>query len=201
MDFIDLGAQYAALKDDIDRRIRTVLDHGHYIMGPEVAELEGALSQYVGVRHSVSCANGTDALQLALMAMGIGPGDAVFTTPFTFFATAEVISLIGATPIFVDIDPKTYNIAPDKFEVAIKQVIKEGKLSPRVVMPVDLFGLPADYPDLLPIAEKYELLVIEDAAQGFGGAIGDERSGSFGSVGTTSFFPACRTQAPLVPRT
>lgn len=190
MQFIDLKTQYQHLQDKIDARIRMVLEHGKYIMGPEVHELEDKLAEFVGVKHVITCANGTDALQLALMALGIGPGDAVFTTPFTFFATAEVISLVGATPVFVDIDEQTYNIDPDQLEQAIKSVKAEGKLTARAVIAVDLFGLPADYIALEPLCDKYGLKLIEDAAQGFGGEISGRRAGSFGDIATTSFFPA-----------
>ena len=190
MQFIDLQAQYQALKERIDSRIQAVLDHGQYIMGPEVRELEENLSDYVGVKHCISCANGTDALQLAMMALEVGPGDAVFTTTFTFFATAEVIPLVGATPVFVDIDAQTYNIDPVKLEQAIEKVIAEGELTPKVIIAVDLFGLPADYPAIEAIAKKYNLKIVEDAAQGFGGSINGRKAGSFGDLATTSFFPA-----------
>jgi dTDP-4-amino-4,6-dideoxygalactose transaminase len=144
----------------------------------------------VGVKHCVSCANGTDALLLVLMAWGIGPGDAVFTSDFTFIASASVASLRGATPVLVDIDPKTYNISPDALEEAIERTFREGKLTPRVIIPVDLFGLPADYPRIEKIAQKYDLLVLEDGAQGFGGSINGRKACSFGDAATTSFFPA-----------
>jgi dTDP-4-amino-4,6-dideoxygalactose transaminase len=190
MQFIDLKAQYDALRERIDARIHQVLDHGGYIMGPEVKELEAALSAYCGVKHTVTCANGTDALVLALKALGIGPGDAVFTTPFTFFATAEAIALAGARPVFADIDPRTFNIDPASLEQAILRTEKERKFLPKAVMTVDLFGLPADYDSIEALCEKYKLDLIEDAAQGFGGEIRGRRAGSFGAVATTSFFPA-----------
>lgn len=190
MQFIDLGAQYIHLKEKIDQCIHKVLDHGNYIMGPEVEEFENQLAQYVGAKHAISCANGTDALQLAMMVLDIEPGDAVFCPTFTFFATAEVIAYAGATPIFVDSDPATFNICPVDLECRIKSVIKEGKLRPRAVIAVDLFGLPADYPALESLCEYYELKLIEDAAQGFGGDINGKRAGSFGDMATTSFFPA-----------
>lgn len=190
MEFIDLKAQYSRLRTRINERIHSVLESGAYIMGSEVSELENQLSAYAGVKHCITCANGTDALQLALMARGVGPGDAVFTTPFTFFATAEVIALVGATPVFVDIDELTYNICPRQLEDAIEHCIKEGRLVPKAIIAVDLFGLPADYPALTLLAEKYRLTLIEDAAQGFGGRIGGKMAGSFGDVATTSFFPA-----------
>lgn len=190
MQFIDLAAQYKHLKQRIDQRIQTVLDHGHYIMGPEVEELEQKLAEYVGVKHCISCANGTDALQLAMMVLEIKPGDAVFCPTFTFFATAEVIAYAGATPVFVDSDERTFNICPADLEQRIQQVIAEGKLTPRAIIAVDLFGLPANYPALEVIANKYGLKLIEDAAQGFGGEINGKRAGSFGDIATTSFFPA-----------
>jgi dTDP-4-amino-4,6-dideoxygalactose transaminase len=190
MHFIDLQKQYQHLQSRIDRRIQTVLDHGKYILGPEVKELEEKLSEYVGVKHSIGVANGTDALQLALMALDVGPGDAVFTTTFTFFATAEVISLAGAHPVFVDIDAETYNIDPDLLDQAIERVSAEGKYMPKAIISVDLFGLPADYAAISAVAEKHNLKIIEDAAQGFGGSINGKMSGSFGDIATTSFFPA-----------
>lgn len=190
MQFIDLAAQYQHLKQRIDKRIQTVLDHGNYIMGPEVAELEQQLADYVGVKHCISCANGTDALQLAMMMLNIQPGDAVFCPTFTFFATAEVIAYAGATPIFVDSDEQTFNICPEDLERRIEKVVAEGKLTPRAIIAVDLFGLPANYPKLDKIASKYNLKLIEDAAQGFGGEIDGKRAGSFGDIATTSFFPA-----------
>lgn len=190
MQFIDLQAQYQHLKGRIDQRIQTVLDHGKYILGPEVKELEEKLSKYVGVKHTIGVANGTDALQLALMALDVGPGDAVFTTTFTFFATAEVISLVGAHPVFVDIDAETYNIDPQLLEKAIKNTLSEGKYTPKAIISVDLFGLPADDEAISAIAGKYSLKVIEDAAQGFGGSINGKMAGSFGDIATTSFFPA-----------
>ncbi|KAF7788290.1 hypothetical protein PRUB_a2915 [Pseudoalteromonas rubra] len=190
MQFIDLAAQYQHLKDKIDARIQTVLDHGHYIMGPEVQELEQQLSEFVGVKHTVSCANGTDALTLALMVLEVKAGDAVFCPTFTFFATAETIAFEGATPVFVDSNAQTFNICPVDLEKRIEAVIAEGKLKPKAIIAVDLFGLPADYPAIRKIADKYDLKVIEDAAQGFGGEINGRRAGSFGDIATTSFFPA-----------
>lgn len=190
MQFIDLAAQYSHLKEKIDRRIQTVLDHGQYIMGPEVAELEEKLAEYVGVKHAITCANGTDALTLALMAMDIGEGDAVFVPTFTFFASAESVAFAKATPVFVDSDPDTFNICPKDLEKRIEAAKVEGKLNLKAVMAVDLFGLPANYPELQRIADKYGLKIIEDAAQGFGGEIDGKRAGSFGDIATTSFFPA-----------
>lgn len=195
MQFIDLQAQYQHLKTKIDQRIADVLNHGHYIMGPEVKELEQALADYVGVKHVVTCANGTDALSLALMVLGIKTGDAVFCPTFTFFATAEVVSFAHATPVFVDANEQTFNLCPTDLEKQIQQVINEGKLKPKAIIAVDLFGLPANYVEIEAIAKKYDLKLIEDAAQGFGGSITDNegnirKAGSFGDIATTSFFPA-----------
>lgn len=190
MQFIDLAAQYRHLKQRIDSRIQSVLEHGNYISGPEVVEFEERLAEYVGVKHCISCANGTDALQLAMMVLNIKSGDAVFCPTFTFFATAEVVSYAGATPVFVDSDARTFNICPVDLEARIQKVIAEGKLTPRAIIAVDLFGLPANYPALEVIAKKYGLKLIEDAAQGFGGEIHGKRAGSFGDIATTSFFPA-----------
>jgi dTDP-4-amino-4,6-dideoxygalactose transaminase len=188
--FIDLAAQYQHLKTKIDARIKTVLEHGHYIMGPEVQELENELANYVGVKHAITCANGTDALTLAMMVLAIKEGDAVFCPTFTFFATAEVIAFEGATPVFVDSDEATFNICPVDLEKRIQATIAEGKLIPKAIIAVDLFGLPANYPEIQKIADKYNLKLIEDAAQGFGGKINGKRAGSFGDIATTSFFPA-----------
>ncbi len=190
MQFIDLAAQYQHLKNKIDARIHKVLDHGHYIMGPEVFELEEKLAEYVGVKHAITCANGTDALTLAMMALDIKEGDAVFCPTFTFFATAETIAFASATPVFVDSDEYTFNICPIDLEKRIQHVIAEGKLVPKAIVSVDLFGLPANYPEIEKIAEKYNLKLIEDAAQGFGGSINNKKAGSFGDIATTSFFPA-----------
>ncbi len=188
--FIDLAAQYQHLKTKIDARIKTVLDHGNYIMGPEVQELEDELAKYVGVKHAVTCANGTDALTLAMMVLDIKPGDAVFCPTFTFFATAEVIAYEGATPVFVDSDEATFNICPIDLEKRIQATIAEGKLKPKAIIAVDLFGLPASYPEIQKVADKYDLKLVEDAAQGFGGSIDGKRAGNFGDIATTSFFPA-----------
>ena len=190
MQFIDLKAQYQHLKSKIDKRIQTVLEHGHYIMGPEVQEFEEKLAEYVGVKHAITCGNGTDALTLAMMVLDVKPGDAVFCPTFTFFATAEVIAFEGATPVFVDSDESTFNICPIDLEKRIQAVIAEGRLTPKAIIAVDLFGLPANYPELEKIARKYDLKLVEDAAQGFGGAINGQRAGSFGDIATTSFFPA-----------
>lgn len=190
MQFRDLKSQYQSLKSDIDQAIQNVLNESSFIMGRQVSALEQDLAIYTGVRHCIACANGTDALSLALMAWGIKAGDAVFVPDFTFFATGEVVSLIGATPVFVDVDSVTFNMDPIKLEVAIKGVLAEGKYRPRAVIPVDLFGLPADYQEISKIAEKYDLHILEDGAQGFGGSFNTRRACSFGHVSTTSFFPA-----------
>ncbi len=190
MEFRDLRAQYERLKPRMDGRLQKVLNEGKFIFGPEVGEFEARLAAYAGVQHCVSCANGTDALQLVMMAWGIGSGDAVFTADFTFFASAGTVSILGATPVLVDVDLRTFNLCPDALEAAILKVLREGKLTPRAVIPVDLFGLPADYPRIEAIAEKYGLKVLEDGAQGFGGKIGVKRVCSFGNAATTSFFPA-----------
>lgn len=190
MQFRDLKAQYAAMKPEIDQSIQQVIDSAAFILGKPVTELENKLAEYVGRKYCISCGNGTDALHLSLKAMDIGAGDAVFTSDFTYFASAGSISNVGATPILVDIDLQTFNMSPDALEKQIQNVISEGELTPKAIVPVDLFGLPADYTRILPIAEKYGLKVLEDAAQGFGGMINGKRAGSFGDVGATSFFPA-----------
>ncbi len=213
MNFIDLASQQKRIRNEIEKNINKVLDHGNYILGPEIKELESKLAGYVGVKHAIACASGTDALLMALMAYGVKPGDAIFTTPFTFIATAEVIALLGATPIFVDIDPKTFNIDPTKLALAIKALknndpsiyplpkvlpsppVGEGKgegeiLRPRCIIPVDLFGLLADYDAIEPIAKEHGLFIIEDAAQSFGAKYKHKMSCSFGDIACTSFFPA-----------
>jgi dTDP-4-amino-4,6-dideoxygalactose transaminase len=233
MEFIDLTVQQRRISEKLSANIAKVLAHGQYINGPEVRELEETLAAYVGARHAVGCASGTDALLMALMALEIGPGDAVFTTPFTFIATAEVISLVGATPVFVDIDPVTFNLDPVQLERAVVAVEKNdpaiyplpksaaawsgnrldsvgiaprenpddartggkiGALSPyfrpRAVIPVDLFGLPADYDAIGAVAARHGLAVVEDAAQSFGGEYRGKKAGAFGRIACTSFFPA-----------
>jgi UDP-2-acetamido-2-deoxy-ribo-hexuluronate aminotransferase len=190
MQFRDLKAQYIALKPQIDQAVQTVLDDCNFISGRQVKELEERLAAYTGMKHCIACANGTDALSLPLMAWGIKAGDAVFVPDFTFFATGEVVSLVGATPVFVDVDADTFNIDPVRLEAAIVKVIEEGKLKPRAVIPVDLFGLTADFPAIEKIAAKYDLLILEDGAQGFGGMLKDKRACSFGDAASTSFFPA-----------
>ncbi len=189
MDFIDLKAQQFEIRAKIDKRIKSVLDHGKYIMGPEVYELEEKLCEYVGVKHCISCSSGTDALLIPLIANGIGPGDAVITTPFTYIATAEVISLLGAEPVFVDIYDSTYNMNPNYIESAIKHAENKG-LNVKAIIPVDLFGLPSRYRIISELAHKHNLFILEDAAQGFGGTIRGEKACSFGHVASTSFFPA-----------
>ncbi len=190
MQFRDLKHQYQVLKNDIDKAMIDVAASSAYIMGPQVKELEKSLAEYVGVKHCLSCANGTDALTLALKAWGIGPGDAVFVPDFTFFSSAEVVSLEGATPVFVDVCEETFNIDAEDLERKISATKAEGNLTPKVIIAVDLFGLPANYPAVRKIADKYGLLILEDGAQGFGGAIDGKRSCSFGDIATTSFFPA-----------
>lgn len=190
MEFRDLKKQYEVLKPEIDKSIAEVISSAHFISGPQVQELEDELAEYVGVKHCITCGNGTDALTLALMAWGVGKGDAVFVPDFTFFSSGECPASLGATPVFVDVDACTYNLDPEKLEIAIKKVISEGKYSPKAVVAVDLFGLPADYEKIKPICEKYNLLLLEDGAQGFGGTIKGKKACSFGDIGTTSFFPA-----------
>ena len=189
--FIDLKYQYSLIRDEIHAGIDRVLESGHYILGAEINELEKQLAEYAGVKHALACSSGTDALLMALMALGIGPGDAVFTTPFTFFATVETIALVGATPVFADIDEGTYNIDPAKLEEAILKVEREGKLKPKAVIPVDLFGLTADYKAIKPLADAHGLAIIEDACQAFGAVDpSGKRAPSLGTIGCTSFFPA-----------
>ena len=202
MPFLDLAAQQRRLRPEVQAGIHRVLQHGQYIMGPEIKELERKLAEYVGVKHAVGCSSGTDALLLALMAYGVGPGDAIFTTPFTFIATAEVISLVGATPVFVDIDPVTYNLDPERLREAIRALqendadrhplprgVEDTKLRPRGVIAVDLYGLPADYDALKAVCAEHDLFVMEDAAQSFGAAYKGRKACSLADVGATSFFP------------
>ena len=209
MEFRDLKQQYQVLREDMDRAILGAVASGAYIMGPQVKELEKQLAEYVGVKHCLTCANGTDALTLALKAWGIGPGNAVFVPDFTFFSSAEVVSLEGATPVFVDVHEETFNMDAADLERAVEQVLAEGRLTPKVIVAVDLFGLPADYQAIRAVADKYGLLILEDGAQGFGGSIRrfpvkpgmaedvmagpdrpSHRACSFGNISTTSFFPA-----------
>lgn len=190
MEYIDLKKQYEVLKEKIDSNIQKVLNVSNYIMGEEVKILEEKLAKYVGRKYCATCANGTDALTIAMKVFEIKENDAVFVPSFTFYSTSEVVSLEGATPIFIDVDEKTFNIDTHKLEKAIKKVIDEGKLNPKAIIPVDLFGQPANFPEILEIANKYNLKVIEDGAQGFGGSINGKKACSFGEISTTSFFPA-----------
>ncbi|MEW6186672.1 MAG: DegT/DnrJ/EryC1/StrS family aminotransferase [Thermodesulfobacteriota bacterium] len=209
MDFVDLKRQQQRIKQKLEARIQAVLKHGQYVMGPEVYELEERLAEFIGGSQAISCASGTDALLLALMGYGIGPGDAVFTTPFTFVATAEVISLLGAIPVFIDIDPRTFNLDPTQLELAIQALkeedpsryplprgwspnsqIRTRSLSPKGIIPVDLFGVPADYDPITAIAQKYGLFVIEDAAQSFGAEYKGRKTCSLADIACTSFFPS-----------
>ena len=189
MEFIDLASQQTIIRQNIEDRISTVLNHGKYIMGPEVYEFEEKLAKYVGVKYCISCSSGTDALMIPLMAKGISAGDAVITTPFTYIATAEVICLLGATPVFCDILPDTFNIDPDGLQNAYDYALSEN-LRPRAIIPVDLFGLPANYPFIQEFANRNNIFILEDAAQGLGGSINEYKSGNFGDVSATSFFPA-----------
>lgn len=190
MEFRDLKRQYQELKTEIDKAVINVMTNAHFIMGDEVRELERLLASYVGRKYCVTCANGTDALLLAMMALGIKAGDAVFVPDFTFFSTAEIVAHIGAMPIMVDVDEKTFNISVSDLEVKIKETLNEKKYIPKAIIPVDLFGLPADYNNIIEIADKYGLSVVEDGAQGFGGSLNGRRACSFGVISTTSFFPA-----------
>lgn len=190
MQFRDLPKQYQVLKKEIDVEMQKVLNHANFISGSQVAELEEELATYVGIKHCITCANGTDALSLALMVWNIGPGDAVFVPDFTFFSSGEVVAARGAVPVFVDVDADSYNINAQSLEKAILKIKEEGILKPQVIIPVDLFGCPANYDEILPIAKKYGLLVLEDGAQGFGGSLHGRKNCSFGDISTTSFFPA-----------
>ncbi len=190
MRFRDLKAQYLALKSEIDTQIRSVIEGSEFILGGQVTELEEQLAAYTGRKYCVSCASGTDALLLALMTLNVGQQDAVFVPDYTFIASADAAAFLGAIPVFTDIVPSTFNMCPDSLESQIQGVLKEGKLIPKVIVAVDLFGQPADYDRILPIAEKYGLNVIEDGAQGFGGSIRGRRACSFGDISVTSFFPS-----------
>lgn len=190
MQFRDLKAQYTALKAEMDQAILEVVASSAYVMGPKIKEMENAFAEYVGVKHCIACNSGTDALLLALKAWDVKPGDAVFVPSFTFFASAEVIAMQGATPVFVDVDKDTFNINVADLERKIEQTLKAGKLTPRVIIAVDLFGLPADFKAIRTLADKYHLFVLEDGAQGFGGRIGERKACTFGDISTTSFFPA-----------
>jgi len=188
--FIDLGAQQKRIRDRVKLRVNAVLDHGHYIMGPEVQELEVQLASYIGTKHCITCSSGTDALLMVLMAHGVGPGDAILTTPFTFISTVEVIMLLGARPLFVDIDPQTYNVDPNKISKTVRDAQKDNQYKVKGIIPVDIFGLPANYPEIEAAAAEYGFWVLEDGAQSFGGSISGQKACSFGNAATTSFFPA-----------
>ncbi len=190
MQFRDLKTQYNVLKDEMDKAILDVVASSAYVMGPKIKEMEMAFADYVGTKHCIACNSGTDALLLALKAWDVKPGDAVFVPSFTFFASAEVIAMQSATPVFVDVDKDTFNIDVADLERKIEQTLKAGQLTPRVVIAVDLFGLPADFKAVRKVADKYHLYVLEDGAQGFGGRIGDKKACTFGDISTTSFFPA-----------
>ncbi|WP_336288187.1 DegT/DnrJ/EryC1/StrS family aminotransferase [Bartonella sp. CB60] len=190
MQFINLGAQRARIGDKINAAIAHVIASGQYILGPKVTEFEERLADYLGVKHVIACANGTDALKMPLMAKNIGIGDAVFCPSFTFSATAEVVALVGAEPVFVDVMPDTFNIDVEKLCEAIEMIKKEGRLKPKAIISVDLFGLPADYPQITEVAAKENLFIIEDSAQSMGGKSGNVMCGAFGDVAATSFYPA-----------
>ena len=199
IEFRDLHRQYEHIKDTIDSSVSSVITSARFISGPEVKMLEQALADYVGVKHCISCGNGTDAISIALMAHGVGNGDAIFAPDFTFFSSGECPATAGATPIFVDVEQDTYNISASALEVAVERVLAEGMLLPRAVVAVDLFGQPFDYDAIRAICDRYGLLLLEDAAQGFGGSyttsFPDETKKrmmacSLGDISTTSFFPA-----------
>ena len=190
MEFRDLKKQYTVLKDRIDAGIAEVLTSARFISGPQVKALEQKLAEFVGVKHCITCANGTDAITLALMAWGIGEGDAVFVPDFTFFSSGECPAYEGATPIYVDVEDTSFNMDPEKLELAVGKVLAEGKYIPKAVVAVDLFGRPANYEKIIPICKKYGMYLLEDGAQGFGGSICGKMACSFGDISTTSFFPA-----------
>lgn len=190
MQFRDLKKQYEVLKPEIDKNIEEVINSSSFILGKQVTELENKLAEYVGRKHCVGVGNGTDALVLSLKVLNIGKGDAVFVPDFTYIASASCACLVGATPVFVDIDLDTYNMSSVSLEKMIEKTIKEGKLTPKAIISVDLFGLPVNYKEIEEIAKKYNLLITEDAAQGFGGSYNKKRACSFGDISTTSFFPA-----------
>ena len=189
MEFINLKKQFKIIENKINSNISKVLNHGKYIMGPEINELESKLAEYVNVKHAISCSSGTDALLLPLMAKGIGPGDAVITVSFTFVSTAEVISLLGATPIFTDINGCSFNMSSSKINDSI-EFAKKNNLNPKAIIPVDLFGQPANYDKINEIAKSHDMWVLEDLAQGFGSSQNGKKSGSLTLCGATSFFPA-----------
>ena len=190
MQFRDLKTQYNVLKDEMDQAILDVVASSAYVMGPKVKEMEEAFAGYVGVKHCIGCASGTDALLLALKAWDVKAGDAVFVPSFTFFASAEVVAIQGATPVFVDVDPDTFNMDVRDLIYKIEHTVKAGQLKPKAIIAVDLFGLPADFKLISEVAKRYGLYLLEDAAQGFGGRIGDRKAGTFGDIAATSFFPA-----------
>ena len=190
MQFIDLKAQYRAMKTEIDANIQSVLDSAQFIGGPYVRELEDKLATFVGRKHCITCANGTDALQIAYMSLGIGSGDAVFCPDITFVASTESAKMLGVTPVFCDISRGTYNLCPESLDRQIRAVLAEGRLRPKAVVAVDVLGNPSDYDSIIPICEKYGLVLIEDAAQSFGAVYKGKRCGGFGRIATTSFFPA-----------
>jgi len=190
MQFRDLQRQYVQLKPQIDSAVMTVIESAKFISGPEVKKLEQKLAEYVGVKHCITCANGTDAITIAMRAWGIGKGDAVFVPDFTFFSSGESPTDEGATVFYVDVDPNTYNIDPEALEECIRRVVASGEYTAKAVVAVDLFGLPANYSKIQMICKKYNLLLLEDGAQGFGGSIDGKKACSFGDISTTSFFPA-----------
>ena len=190
MQFIDLHKQYEQIEENVLSGIKDILRHKAFIGGPEVNALEEKLAEYVGVKHVICCASGTDALTIPLMAYGVTKNDAIFVPSFTFFASAESIALAGGTPVFVDSDEKTFNIKVDDLEKKIKAILDEGELNPKGIIAVDLFGMPANFECIRRIANKYNLFVLEDAAQGFGGVFNGKKACSFGDVAGTSFFPA-----------
>ncbi|MCR2048492.1 DegT/DnrJ/EryC1/StrS family aminotransferase [Acetatifactor muris] len=190
MEFRDLKKQYAVMKEEIDLAVAEVISSANFISGTQVRKLEEQLAEYVGVKYCITCANGTDAISLALRIWGVGEGDAVFVPDFTFFSSGECPAFARATPIFVDVDDRTYNMDPDRLERAVCKVKAEGKYNAKAIIAVDLFGLPADYDRIQSICKKYDLLLLEDGAQGFGGSIRGRKACSFGDISTTSFFPA-----------
>lgn len=190
MNFRDLKKQYEVLKDEMDKAILDVVASSAYVMGPKVKEMEQAFADYVGVKHCIACASGTDALLLALKAWDVKAGDAVFVPSFTFFASAEVVAIQGATPVFVDVDPDTFNMDVRDLIYKIEHVVKMGQLTPKAIIAVDLFGLPADFKLIKQVAQRFGLYLLEDAAQGFGGRIGEQKACTFGDIAATSFFPA-----------
>ena len=189
MEFRSLKKQYIRMKQEIDRSVQEVMESANFISGHQVEELERVLAAYVGQKNCITCANGTDALTLAMMVWKIGPGDAVFVPDLTFFSSGEIVSYAGATPVFVDVDGDTFNMDAAKLEEAVQAVLKQGELTPKVIITVDLYGLSADYQAIRKIAEKYDLYILEDSAQGFGGSQNGKRNCAFGDISTTSFFP------------